>query len=366
MRPVRSILGYLLTVPVLVACGNARPVDGATDVEKSATASTEARDDGRATWTPPGSLARGRVVDLCTDEGAEKAGLDGRDLAKDRLNLGVVCTGETASLAVINYWGEPELLPDNDGDGRPDATEDQIAVMAAVPSGLGIDLGHRYHSLRLGADLQGDETSVPSDLLQLTDAHEVCGIVVNTQSSGPTKATVKIQSEKFDSSQDIPFVLQTGERAPFCVEVPDDTTDLSEVSVRAILAQAPTDALAARRLLVVDAPGYWEGVAKDLPDGPPGLYDQVESDDELVRMYQTMIEIDPGQSGLDAVISSPQALLAELDSTGRVIRVVPSTVFGADSDFRKRSESISPGDGAIVGIVLSETATDVAMWVYGA
>ena len=38
----------------------------------------------------------------------------------------------------------------------------------------------------------------------------------------------------------------------------------------------------------------------------------------------------------------------------------------ADSDFRKRSESISPGDGAIVGIVLSETATDVAVWVYGA
>lgn len=342
------------------SAGGNPPVSAGTvsAAEPEDAAPSSSRDASTLTWFPDPVEGVGEVFDLCDDEEAALAGLDGGDLKGDRTALEIDCSTDHNRYGSKGNTGE--LVLGDTGSPRETAVESEGPDNGLLPPMI---LGYRPPS---DAILSSSETGkLPAELAELPASVSysegvLYGLVANNTTRLATNAEVTAGTRTYLA----PLSIQPGEAAPFRLAV-ESQPETGAISVTATL----TDGLdLGRSILVYDAPGYWKGPRGDLPvKGPLRQGDQ----DEDVTLYSTVVDmvVPLGREDLRSRIEGARfgglvASVAFLDKKGRVIAV---------KDFRPDSvgldgeplvmESYGFGDPATVDFLIPDGAADFVLRV---
>lgn len=362
---------------ILGACGSQTTVSqvGSGELSAGTTASEQGeadpspasqiieRADGPLRWEPEPLTPAGAELDLCNDEQATEAGLDGGDLENDRRAIVLDCeTGAGLRFAVRTADGEiafgtsasqaRSAADELEGLEGSEGFEQEVAE--------GVVLGYLGPRLATEEALARAEFSVLEDSLSVQDG-VLFGLLVN--GSGDTFYSDVVVESKFGNSTALPFAVQPYEAVPFSI-VEWGAKSVPTTSELSVSATAESSIDHTRAILITGAPGIWAGPSEQLPGSARTLVN-VRSGEDVVYFG----------TGLDAVESSTHTgvraeglqpndvgvIVAFLDIEGRVIgQHTPS--IDIQTDRPVGSERVTIG---FTGFLVPDNAADFAIWAGG-
>lgn len=331
------------------------PDSSATGTKKNDDNSTDLKP--RLEWSPQPSVDQETVFDLCDDDAAIEAGLDGGDLVGDRAVMGVHCDSSTNRYAHRDAAGNLVV-----GRGSQPSAGSPEAGSTEPPS---LMMGYRGPSFENFKAPEGSTNPLVVDPASVRTVDGVTyGLVVNTSDQLAENLVV----EHGGVRSKYPLSVQPGEAAPFVLEVGADELNASAITPEASLL----DSVDTRRAILVNAvPGIWHGPREQLP-APAGLID-IEAAPAEVTYYETSFEVKPPTSHSDvaaAVESRPiedvEVVVAFLDSEASVLGVInPKPVKVNNEGKAEPTATIKTGDLLTVGFLMPPEASDLAIWIGG-
>jgi hypothetical protein len=228
---------------------------------------------GGLTARPSPSPASGSVYDVCDDDQAVRAGLDGGRLDQARSRLGVVCSPATvtdARFRFVDYLGDSHPVGRlREADGTFDLEPAQVAEWMTPPPGY--DLGaYVERPVSWGEVEVGDRQPAVDTSTVAVRGGTVLGAVVNGTADYQAEVEVRITDEVTGRTAVValPFVLLAGETAPFSVALGRDAEpgDLTFRVTSSTVQDAPGE-----RAVSVDHPGCWWPGADETVDDYDGL-----------------------------------------------------------------------------------------------
>lgn len=331
------------------------------------TGNPTARDGGRLIWEVPGDPEAGRLLDLCRNHQAVRAGLDGGALDRERAARGLACDGSRLDRdrrwVVLDYTGQPRPVPDPHGP-RALTARDRTAL-AAPPTAARRPLGSLYHAAVRYDRAARRTTTLTVMTRSVTAGHGTLqGLVANGTSGfqDRVRVTARTRTGTVLGSATVPFTVQSGELAPFTIDTAHRHIDLDRLQWRVTgrtVAAAPVD----RSVAFADMPGWWSGPVKQFP-GVAGERATLP-DTGRVRYYQSMVQVERPRGVALHSITSPKVMAAFLDPRGRVVDVRRLTVWAGDTQQPVGVDVLGVGDVGVVGALAPRGAVDLALWAYG-
>jgi len=369
---VAAVLAATILVGVAsVELAQAEPTDMTAQEPVAPASLPDAADaHGPLTWSPLGFAPMAdKAYDLCDDDAAVIAGLDGGALTEDRASLGIDCT-RAASPNRFGYLASSGAL-------ALGTTPDDARAAAADIGGDGIEKPAEETAQRMlgffgrGAPDAPDVDSVQiiPDSLSLEDG-VVRGLVYNTSAElFATDVTVSVKGIPAGVSWRVPLTVQPGETAPFQIRGLGDIRPLG-VDDLAVDSRLSDNVDVERSVLVTGSPGAWYGTAHDFP-GLKGLVAELPQGE--FEYFETLLEVAEPTShpSLAAevralVIEKPTAYVAFFDEEGSVLGVAELEVRKYDGrDGTVEAANASFGETYVVGFIIPNDAADFAMWIGG-
>lgn len=319
---------------------------------------------GPLVWRPLGfGAAAEKAHDLCDDDAAIEAGLDGGALEEDRANLGIDCA-DRASPRRYGYLTTSGALAlgSTPGDAKAFAKGihgDGDEAVDQEPPGRALG----FFGRTAPAPAAADAVQLVPGSLSVRDG-VVRGLVQNT-STGKFARNVAVSVS--GAAWNVPLSLQPGETAPFEIEGWAGPA-APEVGIEAALS---ADADLDRALLLTGAPGHWYGDAAAFPGMPGTVADLPEGE---FHYFESFVEVAAPTSHpslaapvRERVIENLAAHVAFFDDAGAVIDVAPLQVRRSDGTAgTSAADRAAFGDSLVVGFVVPVEAADFAVWIGGA
>lgn len=363
------VLVRLAGMVMLTACGTG----GVAPVTSSVTPQTATAPDGAVPLSRAREPEGVGFYDLCVDDEAIDAGLDGGALAEDRGSMGITCPPDGGGIGLrygfLAADGTLFLL----GADERDSFVPPASSMRQPP---GSRLGYDYLlSGRWDAPTSEDGRLEVKRSTVLVEGTVVRGLVVNHRASFARQVTVTATDPSTGVSAAVPvgFPMQPGESAPFELDLGATPTDPATLELTVggnFSAAAPPQ----RSLLFSGGTGWQDGTPAGLAESAvPGALDGVPAG-ARVTYYETVVEavLPTSHPGLHADllqygIGPPSVTGAFVDEIGRVTDVFELATF-AEAGRRPADRPLDPrpplGDEVVVGVVVPPDQ-ELRLWGHG-
>lgn len=313
-----------------------------------------------------GSKGRGDVLDLCDDQDAIDFGMDGGDLEKSRLGLGIDCEKLSGNNRYAMKSGNSKSFFNSHSEAstvvkiqEDNTDEDSIDDDAADDS---IEVGFQLIGVLPNSDMYiiNDSISVVRSSIYRTEKG-TNALAINT--SDLSISNIKVHSEiKYHH----PLAAQPGEYFPIIFQ-----GDISNISIK---YKTNTRVDNSRFIRITGMPGFWDGKIEDYP------FMEVLNRKEYLAsttpwIYTSGLSIIPdsnlrknGRSKSNAVVNNFVVLASHFDEKGRLLdiqNVYPFSIYNNDDDeiiIERNNGVIRKGEELTIGIVAPVNSSSMAIW----